>query len=104
MAGCCEFLDFLHDEIRRACAESRDPARVADVVIAEVQANFGTERVYVAAPANSRMHEGMRMLRAGVPPDQVAARLRVHLSTAHRWRARIRRSPSTGLGKSDWVL
>lgn len=105
MTGCSEFLDFLRAEIVAACRELDDPDGIALRVEREVRLNFGAERVYVAAPENDRMQEGLRMLRSGVAPDAVADRLNVHRSTAHRWRARVRKTVKRdGIGREDWVL
>ena len=104
MNGRCEFLEFLRTEIMAACADEPTPEAIAVRVEREIQIAWGGERVYVAAPANDRMQEGLRMLKNGIPPEKVATKLRVHVSTAHRWRAKIRKAPGSGLGRSDCVL
>jgi DNA-binding NarL/FixJ family response regulator len=98
--GCCEFLDFLRAEIVRACGSDS----CADAIIREVQANYGTERPYIAAMPDDRRQEALRMLRNGMAPEMVARKLSVHQATVYRWRKAGTLRRRTGLGGDEWVL
>lgn len=103
MTGCSEFIEFLRAEILAACGDEAEA--VADRIEREVRLAFGAERVYVPALPDSRRTEAMRLLSAGMPPDQVARKVSAHTATIYRWRKSTKRRPrATGLGSDDWVL
>ena len=106
MTGCCEFVEFLREEVIAAVRVESDPLVIAERIERAVRANFGAERVYVPALPDDRRQEALRMLQGGMAPEDVARKLSVHRGTVYRWRASrekvVRRR--TGLGGDDWVL